>query len=57
MGRRKEGILGDGRAISKGAEPSLKVRDAGTSWAALGAQSGLYNQILEGLEDSLKNLG
>lgn len=36
MGRRKEGILGDARVISKGVELSLKVRDVGISWVVLG---------------------
>lgn len=29
MGRRREDILGDGKAVSKGAKSSMKVRDTG----------------------------
>lgn len=55
-------LAGRGRAfqvmgkLSKSAEPSLKVADKEPSWLALGAQSGIYDQIVEGLKHHLKSL-
>lgn len=52
-----EGILGDGTLLTKCRGRTESGGHRESSWAALGAQSGIYNQIMEGLEGHLKNLG